>query len=149
MCEEWQYVPVGFHGEKVCEAWVQDHNRWNGWLKPYVTEQELERFILWWVDNHDNDPEYEGEAESYRSCLVTVYIDGDDLPLYAVGGSLVWEYTPERNVCEEEEYRTIYVYKDENGEEHHLCDQCIEEQELDLPISFKVSSLRCEGSCDF
>ena len=47
-----------------------------------------------------------------------------------------------------EEYRAIYVYL-VDGKEIHMCDECIEDQDLDLPISFLISSRRCEGSCDF
>jgi hypothetical protein len=103
-------VSVGFDDGKVCNAFINKDDRWNGWLIPLATFDELKKVKKWMKKGCDNyytmkihkdksisvwiteekGTKYE-ELIADRQKPTTYTIDNQEIELYDIGWDWCWD----------------------------------------------------------
>ena len=103
-------VSVGFDDGRVCNAFINKDDRWNGWLVPLITFEELKKIKKWmknkcakfytmkihkdksvsvWI-TEEKGTEYE-EPIAERQKPTTFTIENQELELYDIGWGWCWD----------------------------------------------------------
>lgn len=98
-------VTVGFDGRAVCEAWVNFHQRWNGWLMPLVDGHNLQKVLLYlneeycltgegirlWMDGPVLVVKWPEEETPERYEPQSLNVEGETVTVWDVSLGYTWE----------------------------------------------------------